>query len=306
MLNRRSVSRHGLTLVELMVVLAIIGILISLLLPAIQQAREAARRAHCRSNLKQITLAILNYHNVHQTAPLNTSFTHGFGPSARVKSWMQCLLPFIEQSALHEKIDPGSSIVGMRHIAAMPISLFNCPTDTHPGSLDERADVPQDWVLGITNYKASAGSNWGWGLFARSEPNGRFAGSTDGLSEGNGFICESRKAPVVTRLKDLTDGTSNTFAVGECVAGWTKWSWWFSNNTVTATSAIPLNYKPPSKTREENALDWFHCYGFSSRHPGGGNFSMADGSVRFINENVNLSIYRALATIQGQEVVQLP
>ena len=295
--------KRAFTLVELLVVIAIVAILMALLLPAVQQAREAARRVQCRANLKQIGLAMHNYHDVHQMFPINTSFTHDVGPLSRTHSWLQGILPQIEQSALAELIDPSLSIQASRIVADRGIPLFQCPTDTHDGRKNLRADVPDDWVLGVTNYKAVGGSNWGVGNFVRSETSGRFANSTDGLNEGNGVICPGYLHPVVTRFRDITDGTSNTFAVGETVAGWTKWAWWFSFNGSTGTCAIPLNYKPDGVSYEDNITDWPNNYGFMSRHTGGASFAFADGSVKLISQNIDLGVYRKLATIQGGEVV---
>lgn len=293
----------GFTIIELLIVITILAILVALLLPAVQAAREAARRTQCRSHMKQLTLALHNYHETHGTFPINTSYTHDVGPLSRSRSWMQGVLPFIEQSSLLDEIDVGASVQANRDVAGRSIAVFNCPSDAHDGQMDNRADVPEDWVLGMTNYKASAGSNWGWGTFIHSEETGRFAGSTDGLNKGNGLICEGRHGPVITRMRDVSDGTSQTFALGETVGDWTKWAWWYSQNAVTGTCAIPLNYEVPGVRRKDNILDWPHNYGFMSRHPGGAHFGMVDGSVRFVSGGVDLSVYRSLATIQGKEIV---
>jgi len=296
-------AHRGFTLVELLVVIAIMGILVALLLPAVQQAREAARRVQCRSHLKQVVLAMHNYHDVHRMFPINTSFTLDVGPLSRTRSWMQGILPQIEQNALAELIDPSASIQASRIVADRAVPLFQCPSDTHSGRMNLRADVPDDWVLGVTNYKAVGGSNWDAGNFVHSEPSGRFAESTNGLNEGNGVICPGYLRPVTTRLSDITDGTSNTLAVGETVAAWTKWAWWFSFNASTGTCAIPLNYKVDGIRCEDNITDWAHNYGFMSRHTGGANFALADGSVKFISQSIDLGLYRHLATIQGGEFV---
>lgn len=302
-ISGRNRSELGFTLVEMLVAIAIIGILIALLLPAVMQAREAARRVQCRNNLKQFGIALQAYHDSCHAFPINTSYTHSVGPLSVTRSWMQCLLPQIEQRPLHDLIDPGKTISDNRPHAERPIAVFLCPSSADPAQMPVRADVPDDWVLAITNYKACAGSNWNWGNFVHASPTGRFAGSTDGLNQGNGLICEGRAAPIVTRMNDVRDGSSNTFAVGETVGAWTKWAWWFSHNSVTGTCAIPLNYSVPGITREGNIIDWENNYGFMSRHTGGGQFAMVDGSVRFISENIDLTVYRGLATISGGEVI---
>jgi prepilin-type N-terminal cleavage/methylation domain-containing protein/prepilin-type processing-associated H-X9-DG protein len=294
---------RGFTLVELLVAIAIIGVLVALLLPAVMQAREAARRVQCRNNLKQFGIALQTYHDSYRAFPINTSYTHSVGPMSVTRSWMQCLLPFIEQRPLHDLIDPGKTISDNRAHAERAIAVFLCPSSADPAQMPVRADVPDDWVLAITNYKACAGSNWNWGDFVHFSPTGRFAGSTDGLNQGNGLICEGRAAPVVTRMSDVRDGASNTIAIGETVGAWTKWAWWFSQNAVTGTCAIPLNYEVEGISREENIVNWENNYGFMSRHTGGGHFALVDGSVRFISEDIDFDVYRNLATLSGGEVI---
>jgi hypothetical protein len=161
---------------------------------------------------------------------------------------------------------------------------------------------PGSW--GVTNYKASAGSNWQWGIAAwnpvRSTA-GKFANSTDGLNEGNGILCsnqQNRNPP--TRVRDVTDGTSNTFAIGETLPRYTRWNWWYNPNAVTATCAIPLN---AILRRPLNDADWPNNYAMASKHVGGGHFAMADGSARFISENINIDVYRGASTISAQEIL---
>jgi prepilin-type processing-associated H-X9-DG protein len=162
-----------------------------------------------------------------------------------------------------------------------------------------RADAPTSWELAVTNYHACAGSNWAWGDFIISSSTGRFAGSFDGLSEGNGFLCAGRGVPISTRDRDIADGTSNTLAVGEIVADWTIWNWWFHSNSAASTCAIPLNHAATL----QNPFRWQNNLGFASRHIGGGNFLLVDGSVRFVSNSVDVELYRNLATIAGGEVV---
>lgn len=296
-------SIRGFTLIELLVAIGVTALLAALLLPAVQQAREMARRVQCRSNLKQLGLSLHSYLGVYQVFPINTSFTHDVGPQSVCRSWMQAVLPYIEQGALHDEINPGLSVFDNLPFAEVPIRLYVCPSSGDTETMGIRADVPDDWDLGVTDYKACAGSNWAWGKFVVAAPPGRFAGSTDGLNQGDGLICEGRAGPVTTRLAHVRDGASNTFAVGETVGAWTKWAWWYSQNGVTATCAIPLNYSIPGRPREQNIINWQNNYGFMSRHSGGAHFCLVDGSVRFVSENIDLKTYRNLATIAGGEPI---
>jgi prepilin-type N-terminal cleavage/methylation domain-containing protein/prepilin-type processing-associated H-X9-DG protein len=291
--------RAGFTLIELLVSIVIIGILMGLLLPAAQSAREAARRVECRNRLKQLGLAMHNYHDVHLMLPINTSFNQPLGPHTATRSWIQGVLPYIEQSNLHSQIVPGAMLSQNRTVAGRAIVSLFCPSDSHSGLRRNLADVPIDWELGVTNYKSCAGSNWGWGTFLNASSSGRFAGSFDGMAEGNGVICAGRAWPVVTRFRDVRDGTSNTFALGETVVDATRWSWWFHSNSAAATCAVPLNWG--LALDDEN--NWMENNGFMSRHIGGSHFAFVDGSVHFVSENIDYETYLELATIQGGEQV---
>lgn len=299
----RVIRIRGFTIVELLVAIGIVAILAALILPAVQAAREAARKTQCRSNLKQIGLALQNYVDAHRVFPLNTSFTHDVGPNSACRSWMQGILPFLEEQALHDEIDPSLSITQNMPWPAEPIAVYQCPSSGDPDVINLRSDMSDETLLGVTNYKACAGSNWGWGNFIVAAPPGPFSGSTDGYNQGNGLICEGRAGPVTRRISDVRDGLSNTFALGETVGAWTKWAWWYSQNGVTATCAIPMNYKVPGIALEENITNWENNYGFMSRHSGGGHFCMVDGSVRFVSDKIDLKTYRALATIACADLI---
>ncbi|MFG0335445.1 MAG: DUF1559 domain-containing protein [Maioricimonas sp. JB049] len=291
--------QRGFTLIELLVVIAVIAILIALMLPAVQAAREAARRLQCKNRLKQLSLAMHNYHDVHGTFPMNTSFNASLGPEYPTRSWIQGILPFVDQTPLYNQIEHAAPLQENREVAEHVLTLLHCPSDSNPGRLGNRADVPSDWEMGLTNYKSCAGDNWGWGVFQRASQSGRFVGETDGMAKGNGLICAGRAWPVTTRFGNVRDGTSNTFALGETVIEMTRWSWWFHSNSVAATCAVPLNYG----LLLENEHDWEQNNGFMSQHPGGGQFALVDGSVRMISGAIDLETYFALATIRGNEIV---
>jgi len=295
----KRVRSVGFTLVELLVVIAIIAVLIALILPAVQSAREAARRSTCRNHFKQLSLAIHKYLDSHLTFPINTSFNTALAVDDPTRSWLQGVLPFIERSDIESRIIPGGSLLRNRAVAELPVAVFTCPSDTHQGRAAQQADVPLDWELGLTNYKSCAGDNWGWGLHPHASSGGRFSGSSNGMAEGNGAICAGRAWPVLTRMRDFTDGTSSTFVIGESVVEYTRWSTWFHSNHPVATCSIPLNFGRIHNNRH----DWENNNGFMSRHVGGGHFALADGSVRFVSENIDIFVYWSLATLQGSEVV---
>jgi prepilin-type processing-associated H-X9-DG protein len=110
-----------------------------------------------------------------------------------------------------------------------------------------------------------------------------------------------------TRMASITDGTSNTFAIGEAVGVWSNWSWWFNENAAVATCALPLNYKKGIDKLETFASSWQRNYSFFSLHPAGANFAMCDASVRFVTDNIDTPTYRALATVEaGDQVSNAP
>ena len=319
--------RPAFTLVELLVVIAIIGILVGLLLPAVQAAREAARRMQCSNNVKQLGLAFHNYESSTKSFPINYA-TRGKAPYGNDgpgiansgRSWMQMILPYIEQTNLYNNIDftvtlglqgAAAGTVKNRIVAATVVPSFLCPSDdsNEGGLLNNRSDLNNPDPIGkwaVTNYKAVAGSNWDWGVFRWNNSGvtgvgGKNSGQNDGLNLCNGVICSNQtNVNTPTRIRDLTDGTSNTYIIGEAMAGWSQWNWWYNPNAVTATCAIPLNrvLKVP-----KNLGDWPNNYAFASRHTGGGQFGLGDGSVRFVSDNIDTITYRAFATVSSGEVV---
>lgn len=192
-------------------------------------------------------------------------------------------------------------------VAMTVIPAYLCPSDPSSGNgkLNGRSNLTGDF-FGVSNYKAVAGGNWNWnsanGDFRVSQPSGRNAGNQDGLNRGNGFMCrnDNGNGPIISRMRDITDGTSNTFIVGEALPGRCSHSTWFWFNHSTATCAIPLNYY--FKNKAIPAGDWPTNYSFASQHVGGGQFLMGDGAVKFISENIDLTQYRQAATIDGGEV----
>jgi prepilin-type N-terminal cleavage/methylation domain-containing protein/prepilin-type processing-associated H-X9-DG protein len=295
-------TRRGFTLVELLVVIAIIGILIALLLPAVQAAREAARRAQCNNHLKQIGLATHSYLTTHNVFPsgflfqapglLNRADRPNRAPGF---SWSTLILPQLEQTAIYGVMNFGLGMHQPPNRAAvatvLPFSV--CPSATNPAT-HFRVGTAGDQFgyvnpgLAVTNYIGCAGSFVQSAYFDQPEP------------RRNGIMIEDSRLG----MQAVRDGTSNTILAGESVyygnggnVGTGNFFWdptWFGHfrhdlggradapECVLRAGEFRIN--PP-----QVAADNVKRNSFSSRHPGGANFAMADGSVRFISQTIQHS-----------------
>ncbi len=312
-MNRSSFGRRSaFTLIELLVVLAIIAVLIGLLLAAVQQVREAAARAQCLSNLRQLALAMQNYHDSQGRFPPGQFLgPYGEGRNSYCWSWFARLLPYVEQDNLFQQGHVPNRTLLDSGIASWQIKLFLCPSDgsswsgprTNAGNL-------YGFPVGQSNYKGVSGANWGsdssQGLPDVNSvwPNRGTNGSYDGLDNGDGMIFRSDYRSGI-RLASITDGTSNTFMIGEDIPSLNEYCSWPYANNAYGTCAIPPNVQrlpgglyPPA--------DWQNNWSFRSRHPNGLNFAYADGSVHFLANAIDLPVYRAMATIAGGEAVEAP
>ncbi|SRR6056297_51422 len=322
----KQTRNRAFTLVELLVVIAIIGVLVGLLLPAVQAAREAARRMTCSNNTKQIALACHTYESTYQWLPLNRSWRGSFAAVPPVAgnhhsvSWLVGILPFIEQPALYEMVnfnfestnDPrnGPDInnplsPSNLFVARSAVNTYICPSDgVSDRQMAGRANRDGALVLGVNNYKGVCGSNWAWGNFqVRGGILGTGRGqdaSGNGLDRGNGIFIRSHNYDNgQTKFSKITDGTSNVLMVGEAIPAYCTHSHWYWFNGSTATTAIPLNVRAQCQNSGNRIQDltacrgdWPNNYSFMSLHRGGANFGLADGSVKFITDSIDLTLYR--------------
>ncbi|MEZ6052070.1 MAG: DUF1559 domain-containing protein [Planctomycetaceae bacterium] len=296
-------GRRGFTLIELLVVIAIIGILVALLLPAVQQAREAARRTQCTNNLKQIGLALQNYHDAHKLFPPGYiaagTGTHVAHTGTSGIGWGAQLLPDLDQDNLWKQFDARLSIIDPANDAfrKTPLSVFRCPSDPQVDLWEiQHESMPGVVIteLPIANYV---------GMFGTGELDGceNAAGtppvSSSGQCVGDGTFYHNSSV----RLRDFSDGYTSTIMIGERRSddqmGWRS----------TWVGMVPEGEEAfqrilGSADHVPNSPDG-HFDDFSSYHEGGAFFGHGDGSVHFLSENMDLSVYQALATIKGGEIV---
>jgi len=298
-------------------VIAIIAILIGLLLPAVQKVREAAARMSCSNNLKQLGIACHSFHDAQGWLPNNVSpNAFGYDINGYSWSWLAMVLPYIEQQNLFfqsfKNMSSPPSFAGSGPVYSTQVKTYLCPSDgSSTSARTDRANTG-GYACGSTNYKGVCGSNWCWGSYTNNGP----AGDCNGLDNGDGCFYRSDGIVAVSptvryartlRLTHITDGTSLTFMIGEDVAELNQHCGWPNSNYATGTCSIPLNNGLRSgQPGYNNPGDWPNLYSFRSRHTGGANFCMADGSVKFVTDSIDPNIYRAVATIKGGEVATLP
>lgn len=288
-------SRKAFTLIELLVVIAIIAVLIALLLPAVQQAREAARRSQCKNNLKQIGLALHNYHDAFQTLPPGwIGITSGQPDVNGINgwSWASKLLPQMDQAALYGTINFNSQVGSATNSVPRTtvLSVFRCPSDV----------VPEKWTIvaatGSAPLAEVASASYS-GVFGKDELDlcEGLAAGTPCTSDG-AFFLNSR-----TRFSDVSDGLSTTILVGERVSlSSSDWLYTWTGVVAGGKEAIERVLGDTDVTPNR---DLIHMDEFASYHTGGAHFVLGDGAVRFISTSINLSVYRALASRASGEVV---
>jgi prepilin-type N-terminal cleavage/methylation domain-containing protein len=334
-------KRGGFTLVELLVVIAIIGILIALLLPAVQAAREAARRSQCSNNLKQIGLGMHNYHDSYNAFPY--AWMAELTPTANVQTWGTRILPYIEQMPLYQKYDSrvpayneassfghSAAIVTQNiEVISTPLATYMCPST--PGSNRVFDITLQAATLGVPMNISTRVAASDYIATTGIDPN--FATRAFGSSSGvrrDGVLRQVANLPNnvirgVSRMAGVTDGLSNTVMIGERVGG---------PNIYRKGVVQP----PPSNAHGDNGPGWgdvlngdhwikgspndgssasgggpcaINCNNirqenFYSFHPGGCQFLVADGSVRFVSETVENRILASMITRENGETFTMP
>ncbi|MCA8994528.1 MAG: DUF1559 domain-containing protein [Planctomycetaceae bacterium] len=304
LLGHRSFRRRGFTLIELLVVIAIIAVLIALLLPAVQQAREAARRSQCKNNLKQLGIALANYEETHRIYPpgrlgcdgINTGPCNGNPNYTRVGlSAFPLLLPQLEQAPLYNEFDfmniawgpsAGWEPLNQIGVEARP-AVFVCPSD-----VSQRAVLSNGLQAATGSYALVHGT----------------MGPSNGIS-GNMKVFNTGPFNYKTpyRSRDILDGLSSTMFIGEVKDAHTPESynrWTVSSRHLDCmrTTENPIN-TPPGTGITTSPYGIALNGAFGSQHVGGAQFLFGDGHVSFLSENLSLTVYRALSTREGGEVV---
>ncbi|QDU05486.1 putative major pilin subunit [Gimesia chilikensis] len=299
--KERMKNVNGFTLIELLVVIAIIAILIALLLPAVQQAREAARRSQCKNNLKQIGLAMHNYNDTHRVFPpgyVSVDPANTGSIEQGLYGWGAFILPFLDQAPLFQQLRVGDVRLQAnltnpitRGILETPIPIFNCPSDIGPAlnTWNNTSGYDRRVTSDGTNRIAIAKSNYVMVSGSGDSTTPAVTPVTYGAHNGIGAQNSN------TRIRDITDGTSNTLAVGE--RAFQVGQLQTGAGTVMGFSAVTNSGIKNGGTAVLGIAYWginqtviqsnHQSRSFSSPHVGGAHFLMCDGAVRFLSENLD-------------------
>ncbi len=309
-------GRRAFTLIELLVVIAIAAILIAILVPAVQKVREAGSRLKCINNLKQLGLAIQLHHDAHKHIPESYAYSSQGGPGPFTgRGWILKSLPFIGELPLYEQFDPtlvGDMTAGggLQTPSTLPLmktqmAILHCPFDS---SFSAFSKIQNQWSgieVATTNYKGVIGvSNMGGGWPVtpwETKYNGGVKWDNHGNAQPNGmFFRNSYQVKIC--FSNITDGLSNTFAIGEDLPEHNVHGAAFYSNGDYASCHAPLNYMPTPP----DPTNWPKIMSFRSRHPNGSHFCVADGSVRFVSQNIDRLTYMELCTRAGNEAAAIP
>jgi len=320
--------KHGFTLVELLVVVAIIGILIALLLPAVQAAREAARRLQCTNHFKQVGVAMHSYHVSHGTFPPGGLFWRSsagprclpLGNPSGVHynglGWSAMILPFMEAGNIYDRLDTDSTdwLTQPNYtVGGEVIPVYLCPSDPQGDELvkvtnanpNDRPSNEEDFarsnLVGVCDTEdfTCDGTLTTVGLW------GRQLHSTV-IRDANGMMAERQGC----RIREVTDGTSNTFMIGEVCGGGPgthRGHSWITGGRADTREGINGPHTPTGgqfTPDQPGYIAYGRVTGLGSYHPGGCHCLLADGSVHFVNENLPVDLMAAYTTKAGGEIVQ--
>jgi prepilin-type N-terminal cleavage/methylation domain-containing protein/prepilin-type processing-associated H-X9-DG protein len=281
-------DRRGFTLVELLVVIAIIGILIALLLPAVQAAREAARRTQCENNLVQIGIALHQYESAHEVLPpgvVNAKGPIRSEPAGYHMSWLVQILPYIDEGNAYRHIDFSVGVYDPKNAAVRRLSrsFVMCPSDAH------------SYRGGTQEVASSSYAGCHHDVEAPIDVN----------NHGVLFL-NSHVGP-----RDIPDGSSYTLMAGEKVITEDDLGWMSGTRATLRNTGAEINHPRPryrfgSEPKPTQPPDPLFVGGFSSFHPGGANFLLVGGSVRFVSETIDPKTYRRLGNRADGELTELP
>lgn len=294
--------RKAFTIIELLVVVVIIALLVGLVLPAIGAAREAGRRTACQNSLRQIGLAMQTFHDARKQLP--TSEHYGRPDQAQRWGWLPKILPQLDDMSLFTRLNftidswDGDNYALLRE----PYSAVLCPSNPFARlMLEEENFAGPDWILSQADYAANIGDHTNLSGPGAMPP---FGNVPSGSPLVRGVISRTGWS---ARFQDVTDGLSKTLLAGECVGALC-----ITQNFASqcfATTAHPINHMNDSLAADLPTIDnprWDESVGFRSFHPGGAVFATCDAAVRFIDDTIDGTVYRGLASRAGGEVAVDP
>ncbi|MBN9120163.1 MAG: DUF1559 domain-containing protein [Planctomycetes bacterium] len=326
---RSSPLRRGFTLIELLVVIAIIAILIGLLLPAVQKVRDAAARMSCQNKLKQLALALHNYHDANGKLPPGSQATvypkpnpSNAGVLSSGTSWIVMILPQIEQDNIYRMYDftqahntTTNAAVGMNLVPTL-----YCPSGPDPKKYtDPNSPTTGNYTTHYYGVMGPAGATNPTTNTIGSATYNYTVGSpgTNGAYSGHGMLTSYvENSPNTVRqnrqvkFTDVNDGLTNTLMLGEISINMppsytgTHYYRTFIRGD-NGGCGTTKNVTNPINSTVYNGSSNFNDVSFYSNHSGGANFALGDGSVRFINQNIDISIYKAAASIDSGELAPL-